>query len=59
LAKTPSITCTTPFFANTSLVTILAVEFPDVTNVPVVFVMKDNASPLAEVTFEEEEKEGL
>ena len=59
LAKTESIMCTTPFFTNTSLLTILAVDDPDMTNVPVLFVIKVNDSPLAEVRFKDAEKAGL
>jgi hypothetical protein len=59
LAKTPSMTCTTPFFTSTSLVTILAADEPDTTNVPVLFVMKVSGSPLADVKFEDEERAGL
>ena len=59
LAKTPSMTCTTPFFASTSLLTILAADEPDITYVPVPFVMKVNGSPLADVKFEDEERAGL
>ena len=39
--------------------TILAIEDPDMTKVPVELDMKVNGSPLAEVRFEDDEKEGL
>lgn len=58
LNKNRSMICTTPFVTGTSGCTILAVTLPDVTKVPVLFVLKVRGSPPA-VVIEFEERLGL